>query len=343
MARKRWFTLIEIILVVLISSSIIVIMYRLLETLPKVKNFNDARQTLIQQTNDAMDRLAIIFQDYTVDYEEYYNRKAVGCTLDKGHCTEDTHYWNGNTNHTLLTSTNWSSWSPYSYGQYKRTFWSYWEDTDNDGNIVGDADDRDYGNWQEAISNPTSIKELYLISHDWSRRIFLRRYLHEYTWSDKTNFWTGYYWIQMLKLRGFDAWSKHQFDAASDSWVFDGQIDTWACDHGQMFECTWNALKTATSSTELYPWYKLPGSKDDWWVDLFDEKLNITDWNIEIYPVKDPDLAWAEMNQQINPYIKISLTAWLSEHLSSNRNWWGSWWFEYTLETVFDTKGFYIK
>jgi hypothetical protein len=56
-------------------------MYRLLETLPKVKNFNDARQTLIQQTNDIMDRFAVIFQDYTVDYEEYYSRKALGCTL----------------------------------------------------------------------------------------------------------------------------------------------------------------------------------------------------------------------------------------------------------------------
>jgi hypothetical protein len=27
-----------------------------------------------------MDRFAIIFQDYTIDYEEYYNRRAVWCS-----------------------------------------------------------------------------------------------------------------------------------------------------------------------------------------------------------------------------------------------------------------------
>ena len=109
MLRKKWFTLIEILLVVMISASIIVTMYRLLETLPKVKNFNDARQTLIQQTNDAMDRFAILFQDYTVDYEEYFNRKNVGCTLKNWYCKEWTHYGNWNTNHQLKYSSTCSN------------------------------------------------------------------------------------------------------------------------------------------------------------------------------------------------------------------------------------------
>jgi SAM-dependent MidA family methyltransferase len=42
--------------------------------------FNETRQSLIQETNDAMDRFAILFQDYTIDYEEYYNRKKTGCS-----------------------------------------------------------------------------------------------------------------------------------------------------------------------------------------------------------------------------------------------------------------------
>ena len=33
----------------------------------------------------------------------------------------------------------------------------------------------------------------------------------------------------MLKVRGFDAGSKHKFEAA-DSKTYDGEIDTWACD-----------------------------------------------------------------------------------------------------------------
>lgn len=47
---------------------------------------------------------------------------------------------------------------------------------------------------------------------------------------------TGYT-IQILKLRGFDAGKEHKFDAENDSEVYDGKIDTWACDYGQQFIC----------------------------------------------------------------------------------------------------------
>jgi len=342
MLKKKWFTLIEIILVVLISSSIILIMYRLLETLPKVKNFNDARQTLIQETNDIMDRFAVIFQDYTVDYEEYYSRKALGCTLSGWYCKEYTMYgnWHWSSQEHLLYYNVYNSTTntpPYSFWEYKNTFWAYRWDTDNDWSVVWDADDRD--EWKWAIAIPNTVNELYLISHDGSRRIFLRRFLHEYTAAEKTLYGsTGFYTIQMLKLRGFDAWSKHNIDPNSSSGVFDGQTDTWACDYGQMYICNWSGVHAT-----LYPNYKLPKNIDDWRVDLFDEKINITDRKIDIYPQEDPNLAWADMQQQINPYIRISLTAGLSEHLASNRNWWGTWGFQYTLENIFDTKGFYIQ
>jgi hypothetical protein len=52
---------------------------------------------------------------------------------------------------------------------------------------------------------------------------------------------------------------------------------------------------------------------------LFDDNLNIIHWNIQIAPVKNPDYAWAEEKQQINPYIQISLTAGLNEHLWANK------------------------
>lgn len=83
----------------------------MLTTLPRVKVFNDARQTLIQQTNDIMNRFSILFQDYTIDYEEYFNRKMVGCNssnlkkganfnrnidTDIGHCNTFTAYGNEN-------------------------------------------------------------------------------------------------------------------------------------------------------------------------------------------------------------------------------------------------------
>ena len=54
-------------------------------TLPKVKLFNDARMQLIEQSNEVMNRFAVLFQDYTIDYEEYFNREKVGTGGDENY------------------------------------------------------------------------------------------------------------------------------------------------------------------------------------------------------------------------------------------------------------------
>ena len=372
MFKKKWFTLVEVLLVITIASSIIVIVYSLLDTLPKIKNFNDARQTLIQQVNDAMDRFTVMFQDYTIDYEEYYNRRATWCTTEwwtnddfkwttwlSGYCSNRTYYWNAhwaNTSDGIKTTHSISYWEkkdedlndyrpPYSFWEYKRSFWDIWDDTDwariwQKPKKFWDADDRDKGSWSVAVWDPDNVQELYLISHDWKRRIFLRRKFNPYTEAEAENYWSsGWYTVQVLKLRWFDAGNNHDFSNSNttDLWIFDWQIDTWACDKWQYYECHWSSI------WEPYANYNIPENIDDWWVDLFDEKLNILKWNIELYPVKDQDLAWKDIGQQINPYFKITLTAWLSDHLFSNRNWWGTWGFTYSLENIYDTKGFYIQ
>ena len=100
---------------------------------------------------------------------------------------------------------------------------------------VGDSDDRDEGTGPIAIGQPKNVQELYLISHDGTRRLFLRKHLKTFK-NLKGELSTGYT-IQMLKLRGFDAGKAHRFDAEHDNEVYDGQIDTWACDAGQKFSC----------------------------------------------------------------------------------------------------------
>lgn len=380
MIKKKWFTLIEIVLVITISASILTTMYAILTTLPKIKMFNETRQSLIQETNDAMDRFAILFQDYTIDYEEYYNRKKTGCwgsfnemtdavwwnvNATSWYCNLFTAYWNATetdkaSGNTLKSSTNWKhnitypkfqyadqsvhsdkitvpNW-PLSYWQYKHSFWDYGRDTDHISlswkePYVGDSDDRDLWSWDAAIIAPKNVKELYLISHDGNRRLFLRRALKPYNANNGLTW--DYYTIQILKLRGFDAWKNHNFDAANDPTVYDGQIDTWACDYWQFFTCGGKEIPT-------YSWYNLPNDRDDWWVDLFDEKLNITDWNIQLSPVKDSNYAWTENEQQINPYIKITLTAQLNKWISSNYLW-KDVDVSYTLQNLYDTRGFYIQ
>jgi len=45
------------------------------------------------------------------------------------------------------------------------------------------------------------------------------------------------YTLQILKLRGFDAGTHHDFDPTDSSGVYDGNIDTRACDYAQGFIC----------------------------------------------------------------------------------------------------------
>lgn len=187
-------------LVVVISGSLFTTIYAIMTTLPKVKLFNDARMQLIEQSNDVMNRFAILFQDYTVDYEEYFNRSQVGTGLTdkKDHYKEFTAYGNetsvllaGNGNHYIKYfegTPNLNELGEHlSYGQYKAMFRDMGKDTDGQGKLnfinnesslqfrnVGDADDKDLGQGPEAIS-AGKIHELYLISHDGKRRLFLRR------------------------------------------------------------------------------------------------------------------------------------------------------------------------
>lgn len=108
MLKKKGFTLLEMTLVIIISASLLTTIYGVMTFLPKVKNFNDARQNLMEQTNKVMDQFAILFQDYSIDYEEYFNRKMVGCdgtekaatfkwnVNSSGHCEAFTAYGNEN-------------------------------------------------------------------------------------------------------------------------------------------------------------------------------------------------------------------------------------------------------
>lgn len=359
--KKKWFTLVEILLVVIISGSLFTTIYSVMTTLPKVKLFNDARMQLIEQSNEVMNRFAVLFQDYTIDYEEYFNREKVGT----GNLTDnltDEYYKNFTSygNQTSVPSVNtgyhyvryFDSNTPtlpanakeLSYGQYKAMFWNMGKDTDGQGKFnlineqrderftnVGDADDKDLGRGPKAFSDPHP-KELYLISHDGTRRLFLRR---KKICKEGANSETCSYTIQMLKLRGFDAGSKHKFEAA-DSKTYDGEIDTWACDAGEGFICKW-------ADIPLYSKYKLPSNVDDGWVNLFDKAISIEKWYITLTPNKNPDYAWQEKNAQINPYIKMVMTTKLNVSAlpAIVKNMFKD--YTFTLQTSFDTKSFYTR
>lgn len=200
-------------------------------------------------------------------------------------------------------------WRVQSYGQYAALF------TNVKGwlsNMVWDGDDEEVwyllNNNVQAIKDWDNIQELYLISQDWKNRLYFRRVLAR-TWWDYTQ-----YKIQMLRLKWFDAGRKHNFDFSSYSsdgidnrWVYDGVIDTWACDYSMWFIWHWAKI----DSGWIYSWYNLPADVDDCWVDMTYWVANVLAWNISVSPTWNPDLYWAKQDRQINDYIKIFLVNWV--------------------------------
>lgn len=208
-------------------------------------------------------------------------------------------------------------WNPQSFWQYRTSFFDVWADITGDWSLVWDDDDIDLWRWPIWINSNTWVNELYLISKDNTRRLFIRRALvssWNYSW-----LWTWVsdidrlYTLQMLRLRWFDAWENHYFDWWYVSTMYDWLIDTWTCDYAQWFICNWPSIWSA------YPEYRLPSDVDDWWVNIFTNDITITDFWIEIYPVKDPSLARYLDHLQINPYIKINLETKLYAWTWANR------------------------
>lgn len=374
MLKKYWgFTLIEILLVTIIIWIIFPLMISIYTFIIKANKEFMARESAIQQWYELFEKINILMQDYTIDYEEYYNRQMVWCVdwwwtgsnftwniSTWWYCTVFTAYWNHNsTNRRGLDSTKyhdiyrcssleenlwnkglqrivknntcWMQGTQQSFGQYKYLF----EDIKD---TMNDYDDEDL--WRtlnpnvNAIEDENSIQELYLISHDWKSRLFFRRKL--FTWNDVQS----QYKIQILRLRWFDAWQKHSFDEPNNEWLYDWQIDTWACDTSMWFEP--NDAQSITSVGWAYSGYYLPANVDDCWVDLTQWSTNIYAWNLSISPQWDPDLFWAEESHQINPYMKIFVVNGIYlPQISSGSLGSSILDFKIPLETTIDMKDFY--
>ncbi len=379
--RKKGFTLIEMVLTLVTFSIVFGILFTLFLRMIRMKTDIEARQLLIQNTYDTVEKINVMLQDYTIDYEEYFDRSMVGCSdisswgdkFDRsvgwsGNCNVQTNFGNstalldgysyvedmGKSQHMLYACSsflggatmawpnggsdeqdvrlmvwyNKTDWdmacinefhtryesSPnlllygfrQPYGAYKVQFLDVKDDVDDKFWRAWDDDDTDTGKWPPAVFDNNNVKELYLISKDKKKRILLRRsLLAQGDWNndgtvgdiDSENLYT----IQMLQLKAFDAGVNHDFDVTTYSGVYDGTIDTRACDIEAWFTCKGPSL------WGVYSGYHLPdvNNPQDWWINITSNDLSVADWNMKITPTKDPDYAWWEASQQRNPFITL--------------------------------------
>jgi len=377
--NKKAFTLFEMIIVLMGFFILMTIVLQVYLKMIKLKHHVEAKQTLIQNSYYMFEKINIEIKDFTIDYEEYYNRKMVWCNgSDYGenfkrnmlsgtnlwYCNNFTSYWNKNsidtqqnnerdqhkyyfcssleteTSPDLVVDSSSTLWSgcfdvnyfhaPYiqSYWQYKHLFRDTKDDVDSITWLVNDWDDTELWIWPIAIADQINVQELYLISQDGTQRVFFRR----------KQIGSGFA-IQILKLRWFDAGKNHDFSISSESETYDNVIDTRACDYAEGFECSGDPIDNT-----IYSGYKLPQDEEDWRVSVSELDLDVTSRNIKIYPIKQPELARAEDNMQINPYFTITITNKLSASVRASKLWTGSIEdFQLTLQTTFNTKNFYYK
>ncbi len=367
MKFNKWFTLSEVLIVSVILSLAVVTILWLYMNMMSTRVEVQARQSLIENSYFMMERLNVLLSDFSIDYEEYFNRRVVWCYWDNywdsfvwtwdWACNNFTHYWNRHWDweeHKLYSCSStddnegewvfewdaddwiwcWDNdeilWNPQSFWQYAENF--------IDIETIWDWEQVDMWAWPDAIAVNTWVQELYLISWDWNQRLLIRRalvgswnYSWEWVWQEDID---RLYTLQMLRLRWFDAWEEHCFDPdCSEEWRHDWNVDTWACDYAQWFECSWDAVWWA------YSWYNLPEDKDDWWVNIFSDEITVNEWNIEIFPVKKPDLARDMDDYQLSPYIRLNIDTRLYWWTWANRvNPWILSEYSLSLQSMFNTR-----
>jgi prepilin-type N-terminal cleavage/methylation domain-containing protein len=76
---KKAFTLIEMIISVTILGLVLSVIIGIYFQMQKLRTDIFAKSILIKNTNLLVEKLNLVMKNYTIDYEEYFNRRIVGC------------------------------------------------------------------------------------------------------------------------------------------------------------------------------------------------------------------------------------------------------------------------
>jgi type II secretory pathway pseudopilin PulG len=108
--KSKSFTMVELLLVIMALGILLPTIFSAYRNIQQTKREIDVRQALVQQTYEFFERMNVLIQDYTIDYEEYFNRQRVGCSSapdfsgtgfirdinGSGYCSNFTAYGNQN-------------------------------------------------------------------------------------------------------------------------------------------------------------------------------------------------------------------------------------------------------
>lgn len=298
---------------------------------------------------------SIIKQWWTIDYEEYFNRKVVWPTeYQSGHYLKLTWFWNfwpwwnlNNNNYwdsfyyCLSWNGNnmWTDWCVESfnstwwidltgeyqrYGQYSLQFIDYNANEDNDGwnededaewNFRWDDDDEYLWLGPNVFTWWTNRSELYLISWDWKTRTYFRWKVK----NDPDSLTPDCdYNNPKTPTWTWCLWTIQFLKLQGKDYWLDHIAwtnDEWEYD---WVVDTWLYHKDFDNSESIaWNW------SNDKWIDIFPSTINITDFQVFPYPNKNINYAWKDYSPEVNisPYIRIKFNILPSLKKRSNIKW----------------------
>jgi len=87
--KRKGFTLLEVIIAVTSFFLLLTVIINIYTRMIKLKYNIQARTNITQDSYFAIEKINLLLKDYTIDYEEYFNRKNVGCDTYNGNFTRD--------------------------------------------------------------------------------------------------------------------------------------------------------------------------------------------------------------------------------------------------------------
>lgn len=344
---RKWFTLIEILVWIVIFSIIVVIWFNAYFSVLIWKGKLIEKTTIEKNAFYFSEKIfEMIKKWWVIDYEEYFNRKVKGnSTYLSGHYSTYTWFWNYWNNiawvppywnwYYYCRSWNWTAnrvwtWGCYSnslnsmwtnfiwesqrYWQYYLQFMDYnydynWDvwDHDWDWNFKWDDDDEFLWEGPTVFAWWTDVKELYLISWDKKTRTYFR-------WNVKqdinhpTNPTTSCtFGTGQSPTGSWCLWTIEFLKLDWKDWWLDHSSGTIDSSQYDWLMDTWLINPNFTTTSNEVAELS---NTNNYWVPLFPDTINVKDFRLFVYPNKDRENSWKNTGIDVNisPYVKIQMT-----------------------------------
>lgn len=160
--KKKWFTLMELTIAITIFAVMFSVIFSVYSHLLKTKLSLDARALVITTTYDLVEKINVVLQNYTIDYEEYFNRGMVGCTSGS---RADSFIWTGIDQwNCLLFDWMWNQSSYLNWSDGIVVSWHYLYSCSSDSSIdwVKEDPDDQFATWNLVVQKSWSCYEGFL-------------------------------------------------------------------------------------------------------------------------------------------------------------------------------------